>query len=575
MTFIGHEAWIQNAAFSPDGTLFATISGDTTAKIWDLQGTLDDGEGRLLHMIEGIDWGSGISFSPDGLSLIARRSGQRVVWNVASGEEIMTLDLADRNSGAIAFSPDGKYLVQGTNALQSQPAFIHVRDLVTGEILSTVNGSTGSDINGLAFSPDGNLVVSKTETEGLRVWRFVPEGLLEIITVPGPARVAFFSPDGRLVTVSQDATVRFWDITPAGNAELTAITGGGVFDGLIKDAVFMAGGAQLVTVGNDGLIRLWDTRTWEEVQQIQAHDDGLATAAISTDNRYLAVGIDREGEALTQIWDTADWQLLHVLAGHEPMPGYFKGIMDVAFSPGGELLATAGADSLVNIWDITSGERLFTLDGHEGGWVLQVAFSADGKLLATSGQNWMVNVWDVTTGERLQSMSYGGPRTSWGLHFSPDSYHVLLGDSQGVSAIWSLPDDPWKAQNEEPQFLFSIPTDAGWIFAARFSPDGRQIALAGDGGLVEIRDAGTGELIQSLTTPSWIGELGYSPDGKRLITVGQQDGIARVFTLDLADLIKLAQSRVTRSLTDEECRQYLHLEACPVDDERLNNASGE
>jgi WD40 repeat protein len=51
--------------------------------------------------------------------------------------------------------------------------------------------------------------------------------------------------------------------------------------------------------------------------------------------------------------------------------------------------------------------------------------------------------------------------------------------------------------------------------------------------------------------------LAFSPDGDRLVTAAP-DGLARVWTLDLDELIEIAEQRATRGLSDDECRQYLH-----------------
>ena len=54
----------------------------------------------------------------------------------------------------------------------------------------------------------------------------------------------------------------------------------------------------------------------------------------------------------------------------------------------------------------------------------------------------------------------------------------------------------------------------------------------------------------------------FSPDGSKLASAGP--GLVRVWALDLDDLIAIADTKVTRTLTDEECRQYLHVARCPA-----------
>jgi hypothetical protein len=56
--------------------------------------------------------------------------------------------------------------------------------------------------------------------------------------------------------------------------------------------------------------------------------------------------------------------------------------------------------------------------------------------------------------------------------------------------------------------------------------------------------------------------IAYSPDGTRLVSAGRNP-IARVYALQVDDLVAIAQSQVTRSLTTEECQKYLHDEVCP------------
>ena len=85
----------------------------------------------------------------------------------------------------------------------------------------------------------------------------------------------------------------------------------------------------------------------------------------------------------------------------------------------------------------------------------------------------------------------------------------------------------------------------------------------GEDGTAKVWNAGTGQELISLTVqPQGLLDVAITQDGKHLATAGR-DGAVRLFVLDTEELIKLGQSRVTRSLTEEECQRYLHLPVCP------------
>ena len=75
-------------------------------------------------------------------------------------------------------------------------------------------------------------------------------------------------------------------------------------------------------------------------------------------------------------------------------------------------------------------------------------------------------------------------------------------------------------------------------------------------------DTGSAEEVLVLRAQDTVDQVAFSPDGSTLATLG--DGILRIWALDIDDLLEIAHGEVTRSLTDEECRQYLHVEACPA-----------
>jgi WD40 repeat protein len=106
-------------------------------------------------------------------------------------------------------------------------------------------------------------------------------------------------------------------------------------------------------------------------------------------------------------------------------------------------------------------------------------------------------------------------------------------------------------------FPASLPLEA-----LAFSPDGSRFATGGGDGIVHLFDA-AGEQLLTLYGHDAVDRLVFSPDGMMLASQGN-DGIVRIWALEIDDLLAIARDEVTRSLTGQECRTYLHLEACPA-----------
>jgi WD40 repeat protein/DNA-binding SARP family transcriptional activator len=566
INFVAQHPAIWQAAFSPDGRLL-TIIDDTRVKMWDVETTLAAGTSQLVHTLCCLDDGeSYMAFSPDGRHLAANTLGKEFakVWDVASGAELFTVG---PKIGRVVFSPDGNYLVS------SDAGLIQIWDATTGERLSSVTSPDYSGANRVSFSPDGSLLATSNLSGQVIVWRFSLEGMQQLQTFRGhrDSANAVFSPDGNyLFTSSNDGTTRIWDLFPAASGELGAINNRAGIPGFINDVVVSADGSTLVTVGGDGMLRIWNTATWEEEMGLPAHEDGIRALDFRSDGRLLATASE---DGTVKVWETDTWQPQLVISAHESQANLaffpFPGVMDVAFSPDGQRLATGGADGQASIWDAVTGERLLNLTDHTG-WVNRIAFSPDGSLLATASATGdaTVKIWDTSAGRLLQTLAPENWRTDnrgfWAVDFSPDGSLLIVGRSDGFAEMWQLPDGDWQTGTQAASQVYEVQTGTGFILSTRFTPQGDRIAVSGLSGPVELRDAGNGDLQLGLEQSSGVWPVEFTPDGKNLITVGT-DGSLQVFVLDLQELMALARSRVTRSLTDEECRQYLHLDACPVE----------
>jgi WD40 repeat protein len=103
------------------------------------------------------------------------------------------------------------------------------------------------------------------------------------------------------------------------------------------------------------------------------------------------------------------------------------------------------------------------------------------------------------------------------------------------------------------------------VFDLALSPDETLLATAGDDATVRVWDLAQGRQLLILTGHTkGVNSVSFSPDGKRLISASD-DGTVRVYVLPISELVDLAQERLTRTWTEEECLQFLQLAAdqCP------------
>jgi len=184
----------------------------------------------------------------------------------------------------------------------------------------------------------------------------------------------------------------------------------------------------------------------------------------------------------------------------------------VAFSPDGTRLATASTDGTAKIWDVRTGNLILTLVGHASA-IIDIAYSPDGKKIATASGDATAKIWDAATGEELFTLTGHSAGLS-SVAFSPDGKFLATGSGDNTAKIWDV---------ETGDELLTLPGSQGGVYGLAFS----------------VLDGGTH------------------------LAVASNDGVVRTFTLQIDELLTLAQTRVTRSFTAAECQKYLHVEQCP------------
>jgi WD40 repeat protein len=265
----------------------------------------------------------------------------------------------------------------------------------------------------------------------------------------------------------------------------------------------------------------------------------------------------RPGEDMTaRVWDTASGQEIFHFSLAEVFPVLTAGRIDeITISPDGTKLVVSSSSPLPRaaMWDLATGELLKVLEKYSEYWdIWSVDFSPDGTRLATAAGDGVAHIYDVTSGTMLQTVTGSDRRLSVrSADFNQDGTRLVTGSVDGKVMVW----DPVTGQTVGPQM--TVPCV---VINVKFNPDGTLIAAGCYDSTAHILDTSAGQEMFAL--PGFY--VGFSPDGRYLLTQSETDLMTRGFYLDVNDLIALAQQRLLRSWTADECQKYLPGQACPT-----------
>ncbi|KAJ6047584.1 hypothetical protein N7460_003731 [Penicillium canescens] len=250
--------------------------------------------------------------------------------------------------------------------------------------------------------------------------------------------------------------------------------------------------------------------TWSaELQALEGHTSPVFSVAFSSGGQLLASG---SSDNTVRLWDTVTGGLQRTLKGHT------SPVFSVAFSSGGQLLASGSSDNTVRLWDTVTGGLQRTLKGHID-WVKSVAFSPDGGLLASGSSDNTVRLWDTVTGDLQQTLK---GHIGWveSVAFSPDGLLVASGSFDQTIRLWDL-------ATGKLQSVLDLEDHSNRVRSAAFPHDGRLLAPGSFDQTMNLCDPATGNF-QSILESSWVRSVAFSHDG-RLLASGYQDNIVRLW----------------------------------------------
>ena len=490
---------VKGMAFSPDGKTMAAPGIGRTVVIWEVQ----TGK-KLREFHEKTHIPDTAKYSPDGKILASSggSDGKVILWNPETGEKLQTLPHRSKIN-SMSFSADSRMLAVASDK-------IYLWDVPSGELKGSMDESQAY---WLAWGTEGKTIISATRAPGesaIRIWNSTT-GVGITQEVEKNMYPVAISPDGRKMAAGfEGQAVSWWDLSSGEKIEVMPLVGPNT--GFLDFLAFSPDGNYLAACGDlnygkTGLVRIKNLQTGE-LAQVPLH---CRTAAFSPDSALLATAV----EGRIRFWNTKTGFEIIKAATHT------NKVQMLTFSDDGKTIVSKAQDGSVCVWEAATGaiQREFQVEVS----IWDGALSLGGLLLATAGEEKTVLIYDTATGKVNQTLE-GFQNWMGSFAFDQNSKMLALVDRDDVLRLWDVAGSKLIRQ-------FEGAVGGGPLV---FSADGRQLATGGETGMIKLNregrspgknipiriwDTATGEELMTLGSGADpVNSLAFSPDGDMLVS---------------------------------------------------------
>ena len=314
----GHPDIVRGLAFSPDGRMLASGSGDTVIRLWNAE------NGALLASLSGhTKLVHGVVFSSDGKTLISAGEDDTIrLWDIDS-RTLKRAIQAKETIKTLALNHDGtRLLTTGDRVgfkLWDTSTWNVIREFVTYEEHgdSQMRKCCGSQALSVTFSPDEKLILSGHEDGTVKIWNEKRPAPIRIIDTKAHGMRASFIQNGKTIATAGDddgTLAKIWDADSGTLIREISDPSFSYILGLASDPA----GEMFATSGLGDTLNLWNSRTGKLIRNLSHGDSADDAVAFSPNGKLIAAGGDNQN---ISVWRTDDgtlvWQLLPRDVEHE------------------------------------------------------------------------------------------------------------------------------------------------------------------------------------------------------------------------------------------------------------------
>jgi WD40 repeat protein/serine/threonine protein kinase len=370
-----------------------------------------------------------------------------------------------------------------------------------------------SGVKFAGFSPDGSRIITASNDSTVRVWDATTgASLTELKEDRRYITSGSFSQDGsRIVTVSDDPAStlsnHFSQVYGKSTSSIVRVwdAGTGTSLGELKDqtrqvlsASFSPDGTRIVAVSDVGA-RVWDAWAGALLTEFKGHGRDVCVGVLSPDGTRVLTASD---DTTARVWDAKTGEPLSELMGLASV------VRSAKFSPDGTRIVTVLSDRSARVWDTANGISLAELNGDEV-HITSAAFSPDGTRIV-SASFYTARIWDATTGASLGELKGHKSELTYAV-FSPNGSRIVTASKDGTARLWDATNGAIVAE---------LRGHTSEVNSAEFSPDGTRIVTASRDGTARVWDVGVEASAFELRQGPQLarGLVAFSPDGKHIVT---------------------------------------------------------
>ena len=532
-----------------------------------------------------------IAYSPDALRIATGLdSGEIIIWDVPTGDEILRWQAHDGVVTSIDFHPNGTQIVSGSGGTENN---LRVWNAETGQEIATLSYHHNR-VTSVIYTPDGQFFISGSIDQSYVIWRSEGFGVAHvgkldtdinyIDVTADPLEWIIAIADNNSILIMNQEWETLSDISPAednltsgltsirlnptGSLLMVGFVNGEIAlfdprtgelsqtfigsDGRVNVVDFLPRDSKVIAGLDDGTMRIWDVVT---SRQTDVFNLGTSIRSLAVNRSQVRMAVSMEGQM--RIWDIQGSAEIKRFVGHQAR------VSAVAYHPDGQHILSGSFDKTLLLWDASDASVVRSYVGHEGS-VVALAFNNSGTNFISGASDKTARIWDTETGEiiatlrghtaNVTSVAWSATSTMvatgaldnrvilWDAD-TGDQVAVLEGHTGSITSLDFSADGSmlvsgsfdntlkvWDVASATVKQTFVGHTKS--VFAGTFNADGTQIVSGSVDLTVRIWDVQTGREVRRVEGHDRvINQVAFVPDSKAIITASS-DGTLRLWDTD-------------------------------------------